>query len=69
MFEFFFLIPISIILGLAGLGFFLWALRDGQYDDLKGDAERILNAEDRPRLNTSVRTGSSAPPPPDETAP
>lgn len=69
MFEFFYLIPLSIVLGLAGLGFFLWALRDGQYDDLKGDAERILSAEDKPRITTAVKTGSSEPPPKDVNAP
>jgi cbb3-type cytochrome oxidase maturation protein len=36
------LVPIAILLGLAGLGAFLWSLRSGQYDDLDGAAERIL---------------------------
>lgn len=44
------LVPIALLLGLAGLGAFLWSLRSGQYDDLDGAAERIfLDAEDRPR--------------------
>ena len=37
-----FLIPIALGLGLAGLAAFFWSLRDGQYDDLDGDANRIL---------------------------
>jgi cbb3-type cytochrome oxidase maturation protein len=37
-----FLIPISLCLALVGLGGFLWTFRTGQYDDPKGDAERIL---------------------------
>ena len=37
-----YLIPVSIFLGLVGLGAFLWSLRSGQYDDLDGAAERIL---------------------------
>ena len=37
-----FLIPTSLVLGLIGLGCFLWSLRSGQYDDLDGAAERIL---------------------------
>lgn len=41
-----FLIPIAIAMGLAALGAFLWALRTGQYDDLEGAGERILNDED-----------------------
>ena len=43
-----YLIPLSIGLGLLGLGAFLWALSSGQYEDLEGSAERILYDEDRP---------------------
>ena len=42
MLNFFFLIPLSIALGLVGLGAFFWSLSDGQYADLEGAAERIL---------------------------
>ena len=48
--SYFFLIPISIALGLTGLGGFFWALRHRQYDDLDGAAARILNAPDAPIL-------------------
>jgi cbb3-type cytochrome oxidase maturation protein len=44
-----YLIPISIGLGLLGLGAFLWAVSSGQYEDLDGAAERILYDEDRPK--------------------
>ena len=46
-----FLIPVSLLLGTLGLLAFLWALRNRQYDDPKGDAERILSDEwdDRPK--------------------
>jgi len=40
--DFFFLVPIAIGLGLAGLASFMWTIRNGQYDDLEGAAERIL---------------------------
>mgnify|MGYP003659665624 CR=1 FL=1 len=44
-----FLIPIALGLGLAGLAAFLWSLRNDQYEDLDGAAERILiDDEDRP---------------------
>ena len=44
-----FLIPISLLLGIAGLTTFFWSLRSGQYEDLAGAAERILlDDEDRP---------------------
>ncbi|RXR30411.1 cbb3-type cytochrome oxidase assembly protein CcoS [Sphingobium fluviale] len=36
------LIPIALGLGLSGLGAFLWAMNDGQFDDPDGAAMRIL---------------------------
>ena len=42
-----FLAPTSIILGLIGLGAFWWTVKSGQYDDLKGDAMRILDDHER----------------------
>ena len=36
------LIPAALALGLLGLAAFLWALRNGQFDDLDGAAQRIL---------------------------
>lgn len=43
------LIPIALLLGLTGLAAFFWALRDGQFDDPEGAANRILiDDEDRP---------------------
>ena len=42
------LIPVSLILGGLGLTAFLWSLRSDQYDDLEGDAWRILSEDDEP---------------------
>lgn len=36
------LIPIALVLGLAALGGFIWAMRSGQFEDLDGAAQRIL---------------------------
>jgi cbb3-type cytochrome oxidase maturation protein len=45
----YYLIPVTLALGLAGLAVFFWSLRSGQYDDLAGAAERILlDEDDRP---------------------
>ena len=41
-----FLIPIALGMGLLGLVAFLWSMRDGQYDDMDGAANRILIDED-----------------------
>ena len=37
------LIAIGIVMGVAGLVAFLWSLRTGQYEDMDGAAERILD--------------------------
>jgi cbb3-type cytochrome oxidase maturation protein len=45
-----YLIPLALLLGLIGLGAFLWALKSGQFDDLDGAAHRILfDDEDEPK--------------------
>ncbi len=36
------LIPIGLVMGVAGLMAFLWSLKTRQYEDLDGAAERIL---------------------------
>ncbi len=41
------LIPISLVLLALIVWIFLWAIRDGQFDDLEGPAHRILMDEDR----------------------
>lgn len=40
------LIPLSILLLIAGVGIYFWAVKSGQYDDLDGEAERILFDDD-----------------------
>jgi len=40
------LIPASLVIGLAALGAFMWALKSGQFDDLDGAAHRILFDDD-----------------------
>lgn len=37
-----YLIPIALTLGAIGLVAFIWALKNDQYDDLEGSANRIL---------------------------
>lgn len=45
------LIPVSLILGGLGLAGFLWTLKGRQYDDLDGDANRVIGSDwdDHPR--------------------
>jgi cbb3-type cytochrome oxidase maturation protein len=41
-----YLLPIALILGLIGLGAFLWCLKTRQYEDLDGAAHRALSDGD-----------------------
>lgn len=41
-----YLIPIALTLGLAGLAAFAWALKNGQFEDLDGEAYRVLREDD-----------------------
>lgn len=44
------LIPITFLLSFAGLITFLWSLKNKQYDDMEGSANRILFDEDREEI-------------------
>ena len=50
------LIPLGLILRALAVGFFVWSVRNGQFDDLEGPAHRILMDDDDPLI----------PPPPGE---
>ena len=54
-----FLIPITLALGLIGLAAFLWNLRNKQYEDLDGAANRILFDEDRPSNGSNHQQNSA----------
>jgi cbb3-type cytochrome oxidase maturation protein len=59
------LIPGMLILGLVAVAVLFWAARSGQFDDLDGDAHRILMddepAPDPGRLPDAER-GEDSPP-------
>ena len=44
----FLLIPLSIVLGAAFLGAFIWAVRSGQYEDTCTPSMRLLADEPKP---------------------
>ena len=44
------LIPAMIVLGLIMVLVLVWAVKSGQYDDMDGDAHRILFDDDDPLL-------------------
>jgi cbb3-type cytochrome oxidase maturation protein len=41
-----YLVPMALLLGLAGLAAFVWSLKSGQYDDIEGSAHRVLSDDD-----------------------
>lgn len=41
-----FLLPAALVLGGLGLAAFIWSLKSKQFEDLDGEAERILFDED-----------------------
>lgn len=43
-----FLIPIALMMGALGLVGFLWAVRNGQFEDPDGAAARVLISPDEP---------------------
>ncbi|MEL7013125.1 MAG: cbb3-type cytochrome oxidase assembly protein CcoS [Pseudomonadota bacterium] len=40
------LVPCSLLLGLGALVAFIWTIKTDQYEDLSGDAMRILTEDD-----------------------
>lgn len=48
------LIPLGLLLLGLAIGAFVWAVRNGQFDDLEGEASRILFDEDAPRSQDPV---------------
>ena len=41
----FLLVPLSVLLALAVMGVLAWAVWSGQFEELAGEAQRILGAE------------------------
>ncbi len=43
----FLLVPVALLLAAAGVGGFLWAARNGQFDDVETPALRMLIDDER----------------------
>jgi|TARA_R110001592_G_scaffold363357_1_gene685110 cbb3-type cytochrome oxidase maturation protein len=66
------LIPVAMVLVLAAIGIFIWAVDTGQYDDLDGPAHSILFDDEDPahlkaRAEVQESQDSKTRPAPDET--
>jgi len=55
----YFLIPISLFVCVLAIALFFWSVNNGQYEDLDGEAERIL-FDDDDNLNAAAETETDA---------
>jgi len=53
------LIPAMILLGLVAVGVLFWAAKKGQFDDLEGEAHRILMDDDLEEGTADDSSGTS----------
>jgi len=44
------LIPLAVVIMIVAVAAFIWAVKNGQYEDLEGPAHRILMDDDDPRI-------------------
>jgi cbb3-type cytochrome oxidase maturation protein len=53
------LIPLTVIIMIIAIWGFIWAIKNGQFDDLDGPAYRILMDDDDPRIPGSPGSNNS----------
>lgn len=46
----FLLIPLALVVLAVAITALIWAIKNGQYDDMEGPAHRILMDDDDPRI-------------------
>lgn len=57
MLSLLFLIPVALLLAIVAMGFFLWAVKDGQYDDLDRDGSELLFDDEKNGLSKGEDEG------------
>lgn len=50
----FVLLPLAVLIAAIAVGFFIWAARTGQFDDLETPAIRILFDDEEPTSTRGV---------------
>ena len=58
----FVLLPLALLIAAIAVGFFIWAARSGQFDDLDTPAVRILFDDDEPRRHETSAADAKAVP-------
>ena len=56
----FVLLPLALLIAAIAVGFFIWAARTGQFDDLDTPAVRILFDDEEPRRPRSRDVSAEA---------
>lgn len=56
----FVLLPLALIIAAIAVGFFVWAARTGQFDDMETPAVRILFDDEEPRRPPSRDRGAAS---------
>jgi cbb3-type cytochrome oxidase maturation protein len=56
----FVLLPLALLIAAIAVGFFIWAARTGQFDDLETPAVRILFDDEEPAFASSPDRGLQA---------
>lgn len=51
----FLLIPLALVVLAVAIAALIWAIKNGQYDDMEGPAHRILMDDDDPRIPRQSR--------------
>jgi cbb3-type cytochrome oxidase maturation protein len=54
----FVLLPLALLIAAIAVGFFIWAARTGQFDDLDTPAVRILFDDEEPRRPAAGETAT-----------
>ena len=57
----FVLLPLALAIAAIAVGFFIWAAKTGQFDDLETPAVRILFDDEEPRRGAPEATTTSHP--------
>jgi cbb3-type cytochrome oxidase maturation protein len=50
----FVLLPLALLIAAIAVGFFIWAARTGQFDDLETPAVRILFDDEEPQQSSAA---------------
>lgn len=54
------LLPGMLLLGIIGVAVFFWAVRNGQYDDMDGAANRVLMDDDDEQIHAKAKQSETA---------